>query len=130
MKRITTALIGIVALLALTACEDDATVASRNLSKAADQFQIARNIVFYNTWTDTEVVTVTGLCSIDPSGATLSVTCKEGSGLFKKHYMGKTANLSFFAVQLDSADVSTIHTKIIWKPTSFIPDIDLVVKEQ
>ena len=49
------------ALPFLAACEDDATIASRNLSKAADNFEVVRNIVFYNVWTDTEVATVIGV---------------------------------------------------------------------
>lgn len=106
-------------------CESDATKASRNLSTAADNFEIVRNIVFYNTWTDTEVVTVTGLCSLDVGTSKLSVTCKEPDGLFKKHYLGRSANLSFFAVQLESVNVSTFHTRIVWKPQGFIPDFDL-----
>ena len=44
----------------LAACNDDAKTANQNLTKAADNFEIMRNIVFYNTWTDTEVVSVTG----------------------------------------------------------------------
>jgi len=108
-------------------CEDDATIASRNLSKAADNFEVARNIVFYNTWTDTEVVTVSGLCSIEVETSKLAVICKEPNGEFKKHYLGRSDNLSFFAVQLETVDVSTFHTRITWKPQGFVPDIDLRV---
>lgn len=107
-------------------CDTDAATASRNLSQAADNFEIMRNIVFYNTWTDTEVVTVTGLCSIEVQKDKLSVICKD-DGEFKKHYMGRSDNMTFFAVQVKSADVSTVHTRIVWKPLSFIPDIELKV---
>ena len=47
----------LVALLAgalFTGCSDDAQVASHNLSKAADNFEIDRRIVFYNGITGTE----------------------------------------------------------------------------
>ncbi len=40
-------------LAAFAGCMDDADVASRNLSKAADNFEINRRIVFYNGITDT-----------------------------------------------------------------------------
>ncbi len=118
--------LGAALLVTLTAasCEDDATVASRNLSKAADNFEVVRNIVFYNTWTDTEVATITGLCSIEVETHKLAVICKDGSGDFKKHYLGRSANLSFLAVQVEGADVSTMHTRITWKPQGFIPNID------
>ncbi len=121
MKIMMLALVG---LLMLTGCEDDAKIASRNLSKAADNFEIVRNIVFYNTWTDTEVAVVVGRCSIEVYTAKLAVICKEGPGKFVKHYLGRSANLSFFAVQIEAADVSTMHTRITWKPQTFVPNID------
>lgn len=124
MKRFLLAATAAFGMLTLAACQDDATVANQNLSKEADNFKIMRNIVFYNTWTDTEVVQVTGLCSIEDKSDKLWATCKEPDG-FKRHSMGRSANLTYFSVQLESADVSTFHTKIIWKPQSFIPDIDI-----
>ena len=112
------------ALPFLAACEDDATIASRNLSKAADNFEVVRNIVFYNVWTDTEVATVIGKCSIEVQQHKFVAVCKDGPGDFKKHYLGRSTNLSFFAVQLDGVNVSTFHTRITWKPQGFVPDID------
>ncbi len=124
MKRLLLAAAAAVSLFALAACQDDATTANYNLSKEADNFKIMRNIVFYNTWTDTEVVQVTGLCSIEDKSDKLWATCKEPGG-FKRHSMGRSANLTYFSVQLEAADVSVYHTKIVWKPQSFIPDIDI-----
>jgi len=37
-----------VPVIALTACVPDAQIASKNLSKAADMFEIDRRVVFYN----------------------------------------------------------------------------------
>ena len=42
----------------------DADVASSNLSKAADQFEITRRIVFYNGITGDYILTIQGLCSL------------------------------------------------------------------
>jgi hypothetical protein len=53
------------------------------------------------------------------------VTCKTGPEEFKKHYLGRADNVFPFIEQLDSADVSTYRYKVIFKPTSIIPDIDL-----
>ena len=47
------AAIALVGVFTLTGCSDDADVASENLSKAADNFEIQRQIVFFNgskTW--------------------------------------------------------------------------------
>ena len=60
MKRI--ALIGVLvaATIGLTGCVDDAQVASRNLSKAADNFEVPRRIVFYNGITGEYMLSIEG----------------------------------------------------------------------
>ena len=45
----------------LSAC-NDADIASANLSKAADMFEVNRRIVFYNGITGEYMLTITGLC--------------------------------------------------------------------
>ena len=52
-KMIIASLLAVGAALTMTACSDDATVASDNLSKAADNFEVQRRIVFFNGSTDT-----------------------------------------------------------------------------
>lgn len=87
----------LVPLLLFTACPSDADVASENLSKAADQFEIQRRIVFYNGITGDYMLTVEGRCSLGnyDSGGELSVTCKTAKG-FKKHYLGLSDNVTYF----------------------------------
>lgn len=123
MRKLFVALAG---LTLLAACERDADVASRNLSKAADMFEIDRRIVFYNGITGDYILTIEGRCSLgnfDKSGR-LSVTCKTGPKSFKKHYLGLSDNVTFFAEQLEVADVSVYHHRIIFKPQVIIPNID------
>lgn len=122
-------LVSLVALFAvgLSACTNDADVASHNISRAADQFEINRRIVFYNGITDTYILSVEGLCSIgnDNSAIEMSVTCKTGSGQYVKHYLGRADNVTYFAEQLRTANVSTSHYKVIFKPSVIIPDVDI-----
>ena len=48
-NKIKTILLIIVAMVMfLSGCRSDADLASRNISKAADQFEIYRRVVFYN----------------------------------------------------------------------------------
>ncbi len=52
--------------LGLTACgPSDADVASKNLSKAAEQFEIERRVVFFNGITDKYLLLIEGRCSIE-----------------------------------------------------------------
>lgn len=123
-KIIAGSMIGLI--LGLTGCASDADVASDNLSKAADQFEINRRIVFYNGITDKYIFTVEGKCSLgnsDPDKQ-LSVTCKVGDNEYKKHFLGLSDNVTYFAEQLDPANVSRWHYRVIFKPEVIIPDVD------
>lgn len=110
--------------LALVACDRDATVASRNLSKAADMFEIDRRVVFYNGITGGYMLTIEGRCSINDQRSQLEVTCKTGPDAFKKHFLGLSDNVTYFAEQLQVADVSVYHHRIVFKPQTIVPDID------
>lgn len=119
----------VVMALALTGCASDADLASHNLSKAADQFQVDRRIVFYNGITGDYILVVEGRCSLgnlDDYGE-LSVTCKTGPEQFKKHFLGLSDNVTYFAEQLESTQADVYRYKVIFKPTTIIPDFDLSV---
>ena len=117
----------VLAIAVLAGCDTDANIASRNLSKAADMFEINRRIVFYNGITDTYMLTVEGRCSVELSSDVLRVTCKTGPNEFKKHYLGLSDNVTYFSEQLQAVDVSTYRYKVIFKPSVIIPDIDVRV---
>ena len=104
---------------------NDANIASRNLSKAADNFEIARRIVFYNGITDSYLLVIEGRCSIyDDAAGQLAVVCKTSNRGYSKHFLGLSDNVTYFAEQLDDVDVSVYHHRIIFKPQTILPDID------
>lgn len=115
--------------ITLTGCSSDADVASSNLSKAAEQFEIQRRVVFFNGITDKYLLQIDGLCSVETGDAgltgSLEVTCKTGPTTFKKHFLGLSDNVSFFVEQIDGAKVSTYNYRVIFKPDVIIPNIDL-----
>ena len=130
-------LVGIVAVgllgLGLASCtEHDSDVVSENLSTAADQFHIARRIVFYNGITGDYMLEIDGLCALGNHDGPkeLTVTCKigespNGEGLYKKHFLGLSDNVTYFVEQIEAAQVSAYHYKVIFKPSTIIPDIDV-----
>lgn len=119
--------VALAALAALIAgCTSDADVASRNLSTAADNFEVERLIVGINGITDEVLFSVQGRCSITRDGD-LVITCKEGPDQYKKHYVGLSDNVTFVSTQLDPVDVDVYRTRFILKPTEFLPDFDLSV---
>ncbi len=117
----------LVLLFSLTACDRDADVASRNLSADADNFKIQRRVVFYNGITGQYVLEIIGLCSLGnyDQPKKLSVTCKTGPNEYKKHFLGLSDNVTFFAEQIQSADVSTYRYSVTFKPTTIIPAVEL-----
>lgn len=119
-KILLTALIG----ASLIGCVDDAQMASKNLSKAADNFEIVRRVVFINGITDSYLFEVVGRCSINDQRTQLEVTCKESPTEYTKHFFGKSDNTPYLVEQLGTVNVSVYHTRITFKPQSIIPDID------
>jgi hypothetical protein len=122
----TTALI-LASAVILSACVNDADVASRNLSKAADQFEVTRRIVFYNGITGEYMLTIQGLCSLGnaDSSRALTVTCKTGPTEYKKHFLGLSDNVTFFVEQIDGVAASPYQYRVVFKPLAIVPDIEI-----
>lgn len=118
-------LLPVIALLGLSACSNDAQVASRNLSQAADNFEIVRRIVFYNGITNDYVLVIEGLCSQEPEDKKLSVTCKVGPGKYKKHFLGLSDNVTYFSEQMEAASANVYFYRVTFKPSVILPAIDV-----
>lgn len=125
-KTLAVASIAAMSAIGLTAC-NDADVASHNISKGADNFEIDRRIVFINGISDEYLLEIEGKCSLYPDMAEeqIEVTCKTGEGDYKKHYMGLSDNVTYLAEQINGADVDPYHYRVTFKPEAIIPDIDL-----
>ena len=120
----------VILVVLVSGCRD-ADVASQNLSRAADQFEVNRRIVFYNGITGEYILEIQGLCSLgnyDTEGS-LSVVCKTGENQFKKHYLGLSDNVTYFAEQIEPATASPYFYRVIFKPSVIVPDIDLILPE-
>lgn len=111
----------------LSACSTDADIASNNMSKAADNFEVNRRVVFYNGITGDYMLTVEGLCSLgnDDRAKRLSITCKVGPNEYKKHFLGLSDNVTFFVEQLQPNKASIYHYRVVFKPSAIVPDIDV-----
>lgn len=113
--------------IGLSACQEDATTASYNVSKAADNFEVTRRVVFYNGITGEYMLSMEGLCSIEDQQRQLEVICKTGPSTYVKHFLGLSHNVTYFAEQMEGIPASAYHKRITWKPQSILPDIDLRV---
>ncbi|APQ42152.1 hypothetical protein PBI_MRMAGOO_48 [Mycobacterium phage MrMagoo] len=109
----------------LSACDvNDASVAEQNIKTASENYEIPRRIVFFNGITDKYLLEIQGKCSTGNDGQQLTVSCKTKDGV-KLHRLGLSDNVSYFVEQLDAANVSTDHYRVVFKPSVILPDIDL-----
>jgi hypothetical protein len=106
--------------------DDDATVVSENISKAADNFEVNRRVIYFNGITDKILLEVVGRCNIvhDQAEDQLEVTCKVAEDEFQKHFLGLSDNATYFVEQGEPIDVSEYHYRVTFKPQSIIPDPD------
>jgi hypothetical protein len=114
-------------LIALSACTSDADMASKNLSTAADNFEVTRRIIFYNGINGEYMMTIEGACSLGnhDKNRELSLTCKTGPGSYKKHFLGLSDNVTYFVEQMEPNKVNTYQYRVIFKPLSIIPNIEI-----
>jgi hypothetical protein len=116
----------IVMLTAAGACEPEANVASRNMSTAADNFEVPRRISVVNGITDNISMVMEGYCSLgnNDSPARVSITCKTGPNQYVKNFLDKSDNVYIVTEQLESVNVSGFHYRTVFRPQALIPDID------
>ena len=114
------------AILVIGCDQNDARVASYNISKEAEMFRVDRRVVFYDAIQGRYLLSIEGKCSVEANSTRLEVTCKTGDMLYKKHYLGISDNVTWFAEQLHPKGVSVYHYKVIFKPKAILPDVELV----
>lgn len=126
MKKLYSFLAAGLMALSLTAC-DDSEVATRNLIKAADNFEVNRRIVFYNGITDTYMLEIEGRCSIDlnQNNTAFNVICDVGNGNYKRHTLVLSDNVTAFVEQIEPNKVSKNFYRVTFKPSTIIPNIDI-----
>lgn len=117
--------IALAAAIGLSACDKPADVAARNLSEAADNFEINRRITFMNGMTNQAMLVIEGYCSLgnQDNGLRMSVVCRTGRNEYKRHFLGLGPTVSFIAEQIDPAPASTYRYRVTFNPTVIIPDI-------
>lgn len=123
MKKL---LILIICVLTLTSCVDDAYVVRHNLEKEEQNFKVFRRAVFYNGITGDYILQIEGFIAIvkDEDGDII-VTVKTENGSFMKHYLGLSDNVTYFSEALMPNQVSDQRYKVIFKPKSILPNIEI-----
>ena len=113
--------------LAFSSCSPESDVASFNVSASAHNFEVNRRAVFYNGITGDYILTIEGLLSVKESETQnrLEVIVKTGGKTYKKHYLGLSDNVTYFVEQLEPAEADPFHYRVIFRPATIIPDVEL-----
>ena len=108
------------------AITSDAAIARRNLETAEQNFEVYRRVVFYNGITDKYILVIEGYVAVTvDSDGDLVATVKTDDGKYLKHYLGLSDNVTYFSEALEPNSVSSKHYRVIFKPASIIPDIEI-----
>jgi hypothetical protein len=124
-SMISTALIVATAALGATACESEADTANRNLSKAAENFEVPRRIVGINGITDKVLFSVEGFCSYETGADVIEAICKNPDGTISRTTLGKADNVTFVSTQMVGSKVGLFRPRVIFRPETVVPNFDL-----
>ncbi len=116
--------------VALVACSQESETAAYNVSLAAQNFEVNRRCIFYNGITGEYILTIEGLLSVTESANQnrLEVIVKTGPRSYKKHYLGLSDNVTYFCEQIESVPADPYHYRVVFRPTTIIPDIEFKVR--
>ena len=115
MKKKILTIIGIIALSTgiLTGCslENEAEVASYNISQEADNFNVYRKVTVINNQSDMVMLEFEGWCSIvkDNTDEQLEITYRVGKDKYYKDFIGLNDRTTYVITQIDGSDVDKYH---------------------
>ena len=116
MKKLIPLLI-ILVILFFCGCDREVYRVDHNLGQQADNFNIERQITGFNTRTDTVLFQMTGVFSLQNSGANeLEVICEVGKGEYRKHFIYLSQDTTYVVEDLGGANVSQYHYELNFLP--------------
>lgn len=123
MKKIIIIVIAIIMIFTFTACTE-ADIASYNLSKQADNFNIVRQLTVINCIEGDVLFQMTGKLSIyvDSTANQLEITV-EDDGTYVKHFVGLSDNVTYVVedLNLGANEVNKYKYTLNFNPNMWIP---------
>ena len=120
MKKITAIAIVLAVMVLLTACSQ-ANRVTHNLRREAEEFNVRRRITVMNTRTDTALMQITGLLSIDTdSDGDLNITIEKAPGEYVLNYAHLSQDTTYIVEQIETKEVSKYQYEIIFYPKNLV----------
>ena len=109
-----------IAVVLLSSCRQADTV-RHNLKREADDFNIRRRITVLNTRTDTPMMQITGLLSIDvDKDGDLNITIEKEPNQFVLNYAHLSQDTTYIVEQIETKEVNKYQYEIKFYPTQLI----------
>ena len=107
-------------LILACGCQTEAQKVAHNLSLEADNFNIVRRLTVINCITGDTLFVMEGKMSIEDTGHVLRIFV-EDNGVYKKHMVGLSDNVTYTLEDIDGTGVSKYHYTINFNPKMWIP---------
>ena len=120
MKKILVIILILSLLFLLSACTQADKVQS-NLKREADDFNVRRRITVLNTRTDTPMMQITGLLSIDvDDDGDLNIIIEKSPNEFVLNYAHLSQDTTYIVEQIETKEVSKYKYEIIFYPQNLV----------
>ena len=122
MKKRFLVVLGLVAVLGLTGCNEAERV-SYNLSEEADNFNDVRQVTVINCLQGDVLFQMTGKMSItaDTADNQLEIIVEDEYGKYKKHFIGLSDNVTYVVEDITSDDVDKYKYTLNFNPNMWVP---------
>ncbi len=127
MKKIKILLVCIIALFfiaLLNGCDRESEKVSYNISKQADNFNVARRLTVFNMRTDKCLLQMTGKMSIQNEGhdeISVIVEVDRDKGIYQKHFVYLNDWTMYTIEDITGVQVSKYAYEIEFMPQSLVP---------
>lgn len=122
-KKIIIAIFALILIATTCACATEAERVSYNLSQEADNFNDVRQITVINCLQGDVLFQMTGKMSItaDPADNQLEIIVEDEYGVYKKHFIGLSDNVTYVVEDIISKDVEKYRYTLNFNPKMWIP---------
>lgn len=129
MKKRCVFMMYLVMILCLCGCswENEADVASYNISQEADNFNVYRKVSVINNQSDEVMLEFEGWCSINKDNADnqLEITYRAGDGIYYKDFIGLNDRTTYVITQIDGSNVDKYHYEWLYHSKGDLIPIEL-----
>lgn len=120
VKKVLIAVLLCMMAIVLSSCRQ-ADMVRHNLKREADDFNVRRRITVLNTRTDTPMMQITGLISIDTdSDGDLNITIEKAPNEFVLNYAHLSQDTTYMVEQIETKEVSKYQYEIKFYPTQLV----------